>query len=123
VWQVNLQQPAGHDNACLLAAKRKRLVRLQTTDYRGHMTVLMMRRHASKDGGNLTLLYFSGMIMSSKRPRWETIRSFPQLVFPLFCTLAPFGWVDKPAEKHCWLICCERKILFRLKKQVEKDGL
>jgi hypothetical protein len=36
---------------------------------------------------------------------------------------APFGWADKPAEKHCWLICCERKILFRLKKQVEKDGL
>jgi hypothetical protein len=22
----------------------------------------------------------------------------------------------KPAEKHCWLIFCERKILFRLKK-------
>jgi hypothetical protein len=37
--------------------------------------------------------------------------------------LAPFGWVDKPAEKHCWLICCERKILFQLKKQAEKDGL
>jgi hypothetical protein len=30
--------------------------------------------------------------------------------------MAPFGWADKPAEKHCWLICCERKILFRLKK-------
>jgi hypothetical protein len=27
---------------------------------------------------------------------------------------------DKPAEKHCWLICGERKILFRLKKQAEK---
>jgi hypothetical protein len=38
-------------------------------------------------------------------------------------TKAPFGWADKPAEKHCWLICCERKILFRLKKQAEKDGL
>jgi hypothetical protein len=36
---------------------------------------------------------------------------------------APFGWPDKPAEKHGWLICCERKILFRLKKQAEKDGL
>jgi hypothetical protein len=36
---------------------------------------------------------------------------------------APFGWADKPAEKHCWLICYERKILFRLKKQAEKDGL
>jgi hypothetical protein len=35
----------------------------------------------------------------------------------------PFGCADKPAEKHCWLICCERKILFRLKKQAEKDGL
>jgi hypothetical protein len=37
--------------------------------------------------------------------------------------LALFGWVDKPAEKYCWLICCERKILFQLKKQAEKDGL
>jgi hypothetical protein len=33
--------------------------------------------------------------------------------------LAPFGWNYKPAEKHCWLIFCERKILFRLKKQTE----
>jgi hypothetical protein len=32
---------------------------------------------------------------------------------------APFGWNYKPAEKHCWLIFCERKILFRLKKQAE----
>jgi hypothetical protein len=31
-------------------------------------------------------------------------------------TLGPFGWNYKPAEKHCWLIFCERKILFRLKK-------
>jgi hypothetical protein len=31
----------------------------------------------------------------------------------------PFGWNYKPAEKHCWLIFCERKILFRLKKQAE----
>jgi hypothetical protein len=29
---------------------------------------------------------------------------------------APFGWNYKPAEKHCWLIFCERKILFRLKQ-------
>jgi hypothetical protein len=27
-----------------------------------------------------------------------------------------FSCADKPAKKHCWLICCERKILFRLKK-------
>jgi hypothetical protein len=33
-----------------------------------------------------------------------------------------FGCADKPVEKQCWLICCERKILFRLKKQAEKDG-
>jgi hypothetical protein len=34
------------------------------------------------------------------------------------------GCADKPAEKHCWLICYERKILFRLKKkQAEKDEL
>jgi hypothetical protein len=30
--------------------------------------------------------------------------------------MGPFGWNYKPAEKHCWLIFCERKILFRLKK-------
>jgi hypothetical protein len=24
-------------------------------------------------------------------------------------TTAPFGWTDKPAEKHCWLICYEKK--------------
>jgi hypothetical protein len=30
--------------------------------------------------------------------------------------MALFGYVDKPAKKHCWLICCERKILFQLKK-------
>jgi hypothetical protein len=34
-------------------------------------------------------------------------------------TMEPFGWNYKPAEKHCWLIFCERKILFRLKKLVE----
>jgi hypothetical protein len=33
---------------------------------------------------------------------------------------APFGWADKPAEKHRWLICCERKILFRLKNKLKK---
>jgi hypothetical protein len=36
---------------------------------------------------------------------------------------APLGWADKPAEKYCWLIYCKREILFRLKKQVKKDGL
>jgi hypothetical protein len=35
---------------------------------------------------------------------------------PEIQTEAPFGCADKPAEKHCWLICCERKILFQLKK-------
>jgi hypothetical protein len=37
--------------------------------------------------------------------------------------LALFGCADKPAEKHYWLICCERKTLFWLKKQAEKYGL
>jgi hypothetical protein len=45
------------------------------------------------------------------------------VVMGITATLEPFGCADKPAEKHCWLICCERKILFRLKKQAEKDGL
>jgi hypothetical protein len=31
----------------------------------------------------------------------------------------PFGWDYKPTEKHRWLIFCERKILFQLKKQAE----
>jgi hypothetical protein len=30
--------------------------------------------------------------------------------------LEPLGCADKPTEKHCWLICCEIKILFQLKK-------
>jgi hypothetical protein len=34
-------------------------------------------------------------------------------------TMRSFGWNYKPAEKHCWLIFYERKILFRLKKQAE----
>jgi hypothetical protein len=38
----------------------------------------------------------------------------------LNANFGPFGCADKPAEKHSWLICCERKILFRLKKQAEK---
>jgi hypothetical protein len=37
--------------------------------------------------------------------------------------LASFGCADKSAKKYCLLIYCERKILFRLKKQAEKDGL
>jgi hypothetical protein len=36
---------------------------------------------------------------------------------------APFGCADKPAGKHRWLICCERKTLFLLKKSAEKYGL
>jgi hypothetical protein len=37
--------------------------------------------------------------------------------------LALFGCADKPAKKHGWLNCYERKILFWLKKQAEKHGL
>jgi hypothetical protein len=36
-------------------------------------------------------------------------------VYP-FATIAPFGCAEKLAEKYCWLICCEKKTLFRLKK-------
>jgi hypothetical protein len=32
--------------------------------------------------------------------------------FLVLAKMVPFGCADKPAEKHCWLICCERKILF-----------
>jgi hypothetical protein len=34
--------------------------------------------------------------------------------------LALFGCADKPAEKHCWLIYYERKILFRQKNKLKK---
>ena len=37
--------------------------------------------------------------------------------------LAPFASLEKQAETLFRLICCEGKILFRLKKQAEKDGL
>jgi hypothetical protein len=37
--------------------------------------------------------------------------------------LESFGCSDKSAEKHCLLIYCERKIMFQLKKQAEKNGL
>jgi hypothetical protein len=33
--------------------------------------------------------------------------------------MAPFGYADKPAEKYYWLICCKRKILFRLKNKLK----
>jgi hypothetical protein len=33
------------------------------------------------------------------------------------------GCADKLAEKRCWLICCEKKTLFWLKKQAEKYRL
>jgi hypothetical protein len=47
----------------------------------------------------------------------DTKRSLVQTPAAAFVVvLEPFGCADKPAEKHIWLICCERKILFRLKK-------
>jgi hypothetical protein len=53
-----------------------------------------------------------------------TFKSFHILKHPFAdVAMAPFGCADKPDEKHYWLICCERKILFRLKKQAEKDEL
>jgi hypothetical protein len=53
---------------------------------------------------------------------WETN---PRLKFSpchIECseTKEPFGWNYKPAEKHCWLIFCERKILFWLKNKLNK---
>jgi hypothetical protein len=35
-------------------------------------------------------------------------------------TKESFGWNYKTAEKHCWLIFCERKIMFRLKNKLNK---
>jgi hypothetical protein len=34
-----------------------------------------------------------------------------------------FGWSENPARTLFWLICGERKTLFRLKKQAKKYGL
>jgi hypothetical protein len=53
----------------------------------------------------------------------DTCVSYLAFLVCFLLSSAPFGCADKPAEKHCWLICCERKILFQLKKQAEKDGL
>jgi len=36
---------------------------------------------------------------------------------------SPVRFAEKQDETLFRLICCERKILFRLKKQAEKDGL
>jgi len=58
--------------------------------------------------------------------------SFPVLTrrnrIPIICAticeqFAPFASLKKQAETLFRLICYERKILFRLKKQAEKDGL
>jgi len=38
-------------------------------------------------------------------------------------SLTPSASLKKQAETPFQLICCERKTLFRLKKQAEKDGL
>jgi hypothetical protein len=46
-----------------------------------------------------------------------------KLLLLLCLSSVPFGCAGKLAEKHRWLICYERKILFRLKKQAEKYGL
>jgi hypothetical protein len=48
--------------------------------------------------------------------RWGKVST---VLLCLVLTVEPFGWNYKPAEKHCWLIFCERKILFWLKKQAE----
>ena len=37
--------------------------------------------------------------------------------------MAPCALLKKQVETLFWLICCKRKILFRLKKQAEKYGL
>jgi len=37
--------------------------------------------------------------------------------------MAPFASLKKEAKMLFRLICCERKTLFRLKKQAKKDGL
>ena len=36
---------------------------------------------------------------------------------------APFASLKKQGTTLFWLIYCERKTLFRMKKQAEKDGL
>jgi hypothetical protein len=38
------------------------------------------------------------------------------LTSPALQRVVAVGWNYKPAEKHCWLIFFEKKILFRLKK-------
>jgi hypothetical protein len=33
---------------------------------------------------------------------------------------SPIASLKNQTKKYCWLICCERKTLFRLKRQAEK---
>jgi hypothetical protein len=56
-------------------------------------------------------------VVSAGGPRLQVLLFLFSLCY--IRTLEPFGWNYKPAEKHRWLIFCERKILFRLKKQAE----
>jgi hypothetical protein len=53
---------------------------------------------------------------------WEGSTAVRSAGAALWC-YGPFGCADKSVDKHCFLICCERKILFRLKKQAEKYEL
>jgi hypothetical protein len=55
---------------------------------------------------------------------WANARISPNpYVLPCVGTRHGHGALALSAEKYYWLICCERKILFRLKKQAEKDRL
>jgi hypothetical protein len=76
----------------------------------------------------LPVLFFPGSCFVSIQGCMRSKQYAVHMQFKrFFCyglwAVASFGCADKPAEKYCWLICCERKILFRLKKQAEKDGL
>ena len=79
-------------------------------------TYLCHHRTMEKQTSVKTLGFLCGPGDESRKEIWRFI-----LVMDL--TWAPFASLKKQAETLFRLICCERKTLFRLKKQAEKYGL
>jgi len=67
---------------------------------------------------HVTLIIITQKNKDSETDKYECSRSLWS-----HPTMAPFASLKKQDKTLFRLICCERKTLFRLKKQAEKDGL
>jgi hypothetical protein len=63
-----------------------------------------------RERGKMACKLIAGL--NIKRINFVREISGPDLNSEKLTIMAPFGCADKPAEKHCWLICYERKTLF-----------